>query len=214
MNLGERYKNLRLALTGKDGEPMSAKEFAKDVVGLATTRVSELENNKREMSLTELKAYHNGLGVSFEYLLGETDTMTINEDIQTACKVTGLSECAVITLSYIDDEITQILNHLLVEMEYGAGDIPKGMLYDLYLYFTIPQIDENDFLKITLNGEIHTGNDNKKSVKTHWKSLFTVHEVNKRDIIDKVLFDSLCDAIRISRYNFLSDINQGDNENG
>lgn len=101
MNLGERYRNLRLALTGKDGEPMSAKEFAKDVVGLATTRVSELENNKREMSLTELKAYHNGLGVSFEYLLGETDIMTINDDIQTACKVTGLSEKAISTILHL-----------------------------------------------------------------------------------------------------------------
>lgn len=101
MNLGERYRNLRLALTGKDGEPMSAKEFAKDVVGLATTRVSELENNKREMSLTELKAYHNGLGVSFEYLLGETDIMTINNDIQTACKVTGLSEKAISTILHL-----------------------------------------------------------------------------------------------------------------
>ena len=48
--------------------------------------------------MTELKAYHEYFKVSFEYLMGETDVKTVDEDIQAACKVTGLSEKALETI--------------------------------------------------------------------------------------------------------------------
>ena len=94
MDLGELCKRLRFTIKTNLGETTSIKDFAKKI-GLAAPRISELENNKREMSLTELKAYHNFFNVSFEYLLGETNVSSNNEDIQTACKVTGLSEEAI-----------------------------------------------------------------------------------------------------------------------
>ncbi len=90
--LGERYKNLRLSIEEKD--PVSIKKLS-ELIGILPPRISELENGKRDMSLTELKAYHKYFKVSFEYLLGETDISSTNEDIKIACKVTGLSEEAV-----------------------------------------------------------------------------------------------------------------------
>lgn len=113
MNLGERYRQLRLSLRDENNEPISTRDFAENFVKLTAPRVSELENNKREMSLTELKAYHKCFGVSFEYLLGETDTMTVNENIQTACKVTGLSDQTVIKISGFNQKSKKALNHLI-----------------------------------------------------------------------------------------------------
>lgn len=111
MNLGELYKKLRFTVKTDLGETISIKDFA-EKIGLAAPRISELENNKREMSLTELKAYHKFFNVSFEYLLGETDVPSADEDIQTACKVTGLS---VQTIERISDlafvgELSAVIN--------------------------------------------------------------------------------------------------------
>ncbi|MDE6101488.1 MAG: helix-turn-helix domain-containing protein [Ruminococcus sp.] len=118
MNLSERYKELRRTIKNSSGDTISIKDFSEQIQ-LATSRISELENGKREMSLTELKAYHNFFHVSFEYLLGETDIKSVNENIQTACKVTGLSEIAVCNLLDLKCEkysIQEVLNHLLEEL--------------------------------------------------------------------------------------------------
>lgn len=91
MDLGERYKKLRQKIKDNNGNAISIKELSQSIC-IAAPRISELENNKREMSLTELKAYHTFFNVSFEYLLGETDIESTREDITSICKFTGLSE--------------------------------------------------------------------------------------------------------------------------
>ncbi len=95
MNLGERYRKLRASVKDESGNPISVKDFAAKCVKLQAPRISELENNKREMSLTELKAYHEYFKVSFEYLMGETDVETVDDKVKAAIEVTGLSEIAI-----------------------------------------------------------------------------------------------------------------------
>lgn len=141
MNLGERYRQLRLSLRDENNEPISTRDFAENFVKLTAPRVSELENNKREMSLTELKAYHKCFGVSFEYLLGETDTMTVNEDIQTACKVTGLNEEAIKKIAQLKQfnlsahcgglKVTgdEIMNSLVLDQRFKAFIERLAMYY-------------------------------------------------------------------------------------
>ena len=70
--LSEIYKALRMSKCDEKGNPMGVNKLAK-LTGIASSRISELENGKREMSLTELKVYHSFFNVSFEYLLGETE---------------------------------------------------------------------------------------------------------------------------------------------
>jgi len=101
MNLGERYKALRLSVKDESGQPISIKDFASNCVNLQSPRISELENNRREMSLTELKAYHNYFKVSFEYLMGETDVTTIDDKVKAACEITGLNEEAVNAIAWM-----------------------------------------------------------------------------------------------------------------
>lgn len=93
MNLGKRYKELRESII-VDGKPIGVNKFAtEDYIKLPSSRISELENNKREMSLTELKVYHEYFKVSFEYLLGETDVKDLRDtDIAAMCEYTGLTK--------------------------------------------------------------------------------------------------------------------------
>lgn len=131
MDLGERYRQLRLSLRDENNEPISTRDFAENFVKLTAPRVSELENNKREMSLTELKAYHKCFGVSFEYLLGETDTMTVNEDIQTACKVTRLREDTIKQLKFIadsDNNLLQVIDLLLLQHKKSQETLKDNIM--------------------------------------------------------------------------------------
>lgn len=134
MNLGELYKKLRFTVKTDLGETISIKDFAVKI-GLAAPRISELENNKREMSLTELKAYHKFFNVSFEYLLGETDVPSANEDIQTACKVTGLSVQAIkhISTLAIITEILKVINSVEIANNPNVSDEDKSEMTKLAL---------------------------------------------------------------------------------
>lgn len=69
MNLNERYKSLMLNTMGENGKPLTVSGLAKKLQ-IAASRICELESGKRQMSLTELKAYRNFFKVNFEYLLG------------------------------------------------------------------------------------------------------------------------------------------------
>lgn len=97
MNLSERYKELRQTIKNSSGDTISIKDFSEQIK-LATSRISELENGKREMSLTELKAYHHFFNVSFEYLLGETDIKSVDDTLKNICNATGLNEDTVLSL--------------------------------------------------------------------------------------------------------------------
>lgn len=112
MDLGKLYRQLRFTIKTDLGESISIKELA-EKIGLSAPRISELENNKREMSLTELKAYHKFFNVSFEYLLGETEISSTNDAVLKACEVTGLSEESIIKLSKIDSEYKRYLDSFI-----------------------------------------------------------------------------------------------------
>jgi len=112
VDLGKLYRQLRFTIKTDLGESISIKELA-EKIGLSAPRISELENNKREMSLTELKAYHKFFNVSFEYLLGETEISSTNDAVLKACEVTGLSEESIIKLSKIDSEYKRYLDSFI-----------------------------------------------------------------------------------------------------
>ena len=112
VDLGKLYRQLRFTIKTDLGESISIRELA-EKIGLSAPRISELENNKREMSLTELKAYHKFFNVSFEYLLGETEISSTNDAVLKACEVTGLSEESIIKLSKIDSEYKRYLDSFI-----------------------------------------------------------------------------------------------------
>ncbi|MGN0620254.1 MAG: helix-turn-helix domain-containing protein [Porcipelethomonas sp.] len=133
MDLGRIYKELRQALKDENGNTVSIKALA-EKMGLAASRISELENNKREMSLTELKAYHKYFKVSFEYLLGETDVKSVNEKLQTACEVTGLSEDAINNIIELQNfpNSFKILDYFLEYKDDGGMHIIFQMANEMF----------------------------------------------------------------------------------
>ncbi len=167
MNLGERYKALRLSVKDESGQPISIKDFASNCVNLQSPRISELENNRREMSLTELKAYHDYFDVSFEYLLGETDVKAVDTDIQTASIVTGLSEEAVELLKSlresqlgteeekqrgqsVHDTINKFLSSNECILKFHSAVIAAKNVDSLYFNGILKKADQGEALRLWL----------------------------------------------------------------
>lgn len=73
---------------------ISQDEFAKEL-GISKGAVSYYETGQRVPDIVVLSAFADYFGVSTDYLLGRTETKSIDEDMQIACKVTGLSEDAI-----------------------------------------------------------------------------------------------------------------------
>ncbi len=107
--LGKRYIALR-----KEKGYTKQSEFA-SAIGLQAPKISELENGRREMTLTELKVYHKHFNVSYEYLLGEATTSSNETNVQNACELTGLNDLSFFRLQHIKNTQNQmdIFNELV-----------------------------------------------------------------------------------------------------
>lgn len=112
----EIYKLLRESIIDENGKPLGVNKLAKKL-NIASSRISELENGKREMSLTELKAYHDFFDASFEYLLGETEFKSSNMIEVSISERTGLSEEAIsaIQQTVYEEGLSELLETELVE---------------------------------------------------------------------------------------------------
>lgn len=80
-----RFKKLRMEKNPSIMEDFKTKDLAKEI-GIAAPKISELENNRRTPSLSELKAYHEYFNVPYEYLLGENNSryyenMTLSDEL-------------------------------------------------------------------------------------------------------------------------------------
>lgn len=68
-----RFKKLRMEKNPNEMEDFKIKDLAKEI-RIAAPKISELENDRRKASLSELQAYHRYFNVPYEYLLGENDS--------------------------------------------------------------------------------------------------------------------------------------------
>ena len=66
-----------------------------DKLKITRQSLSLYEKAERTINIELLARIADFFNVSTDYLMGRTDTATMNEDIQTACKITGLSEEAI-----------------------------------------------------------------------------------------------------------------------
>ena len=175
MNLGERYKKLRQKIKDNNGNAISIKELSQSIC-IAAPRISELENNKREMSLTELKAYHTFFNVSFEYLLGETDIKSTKEDITSICKFTGLSE--------------KTVEEIVSPSFFPRIDLSKifNFLAEQYIEENILFKTEEESLKSHSNEEVDT--QRKSILGLLWEYLFDNY------VIPPVTFNDLSEKLK------------------
>lgn len=125
MNLRKRYEHLRKSNLDENGKPIGVNSLATKI-GIASPRISEIEHGKRDMSLTELKAYHRYFNVSMEYLLGETNEPTTDTDVQAICDLTGLSSDSIKKIIDLDKNSEKIRNHV----QNGKNYITYGKHYE------------------------------------------------------------------------------------
>lgn len=79
------FRKLRREKNLNEMEDYKIKNLSKDL-GIAAPKISELENGRRNASLSELQAYHKHFNVPYEYLLGESqsryyENMALSEEL-------------------------------------------------------------------------------------------------------------------------------------
>ena len=68
-----RVAQARMALTGKDGEPLTQRAAAEEVLGVNPVTLNRIENGKAKVSLELLDRMAALYGVTKEWLLGEPE---------------------------------------------------------------------------------------------------------------------------------------------
>ena len=108
----EIYSDLRKSILDENGKTLGVNKLA-DKLHIAAPRISELENGKRDMSLTELKAYHSFFGVSYEYLLGESSVELLKPNLMATCSYTGLSKYAINNITSNNSQYVEAVEDFL-----------------------------------------------------------------------------------------------------
>ena len=116
-----------------DMEDYKIKDLSRDL-GIAAPKISELENDKRSASLSELQKYHDYFNVPYEYLLGENESPYY--EYMVASKELGLSGNAIKIIQGLtqNDTYARLLN-ILIEKYISTllAEISIGTTYmDLF----------------------------------------------------------------------------------
>lgn len=130
MNIMDKVSKRVILLREEKGE--TQQELA-DAIGITRQSLSRYELAMRTVNVDVLAALAQHFGVSSDYLLGLSDVKSTEQDVQTTCEVTGLSEEAVIYLqeTQMKKKSKQTL-HALSEM-----------ISDTNLFFVLEQICES-----------------------------------------------------------------------
>ena len=86
--VGEKIRELR-------EETSTPQQKIADLLGVTRQSLSLYEKGERTINVEALGKLAEFFGVSADYLLGLSDVRSTEQDIQTACEVTGLSEKAI-----------------------------------------------------------------------------------------------------------------------
>ena len=120
-----------------------------DEMGCDVSTVTKHYNGTRNLTIDFIAMYARYFNVSSDYLLGLSEVRTVSPDTAMICRVTGLDDKAVQTLSAINDptnfespkEIIGTLNYILGELDYrqqedGYSCNGQSVLLRLAEYFS------------------------------------------------------------------------------
>lgn len=119
-----------------------------DELGITRQSLSLYEKSERTINIELLAKIADFFNVSTDYLMGRTDTATLDENIQTACKVTGLSEKAVENLNNINNLYAPIvigfIDELICDFDHeNKNGVLEGIFK--YLIFNNQLLGKVDF---------------------------------------------------------------------
>lgn len=177
---------------------------------LSPATIGYYENGDRVPDIVTAARIANYFSVSVDYLLGLSDVRSTEQDIKNICKATGLSENAadglISAAEWGEPALTKTINFLLSELASDlncADKIESGIVAQLktYLYTTC---NDNRTYSVSYSGKlINLSNTDifaKPEIETA-EDLLSCCRIGANEIIEKVLFERLCDAIKKTKKN-------------
>lgn len=116
---GERLLKLR-------EERNETQQQLADAIGITRQSLSRYETNERTPNIDLIYNVSKHYNVSADYLLGLADVQSLDNDIKTACKVTGLSEDVIKKLIWLEETRTLICGN-------GNGIKSTDIINDMFL---------------------------------------------------------------------------------
>lgn len=155
MEVKNRFKRAR-TIYNQHGQ-QTVKEVA-TITGVTGSLIDDLESNAgkpRDVGYSKIVKLAKHYGVTTDYLLGLSETPSVDEDIQVVCKVTGLSEKTINALNGADrgelDFISFLIeNHISSDISakaYGCA-IDKSSIMVLDKQYHTVGMDKDDVRKM------------------------------------------------------------------
>lgn len=169
----------------REAQNITQQELA-DKLQITRQSLSLYEKAERTINIELLARIADFFNVSTDYLMGRTEISTMNKDIQNACKVTGLSEEAIVNLkeiqktkfndSFEDLKRSDIINTCISHPMFKA-------LIDSI----VEMIRISDAYKISF---ITNDSDIQSEIESHWTKEFVLSKY----LTDEI-FKHFCDSL-------------------
>lgn len=133
MDYRERFSKRLVQLREQRG--ITQQELA-DKLEITRQSLSLYEKAERTINIELLAKVADFFDVSTDYLMGRTDVSSMNEDIQTACKITRLSEDAIKNINRITDHFlsSKIADDITRALDTLINNLDGCMLCNLDMY--------------------------------------------------------------------------------
>ena len=178
-----------------------------DEMGCDVSTVTKHYNGTRNLTIDFIVMYARYFNVSSDYLLGLSEVRTVSPDTAMICRVTGLDDKAVRTLSEINEptsfespkEIIKTLNYLIGELNYreqenGFSCNGQSVLLRLSEYL-MNRGEEAQVVHVLSNGMIF--DDIAKAEKVIPRDgNISIKTMLAHEILDNYMLSALTDAVR------------------
>ena len=184
-----------------------ARQAIADEMGCDVSTVTKHYNGTRNLTIDFIAMYARYFNVSSDYLLGLSEVRTVSPDTAMICRVTGLDDKAVQTLSEINDptnfespkEIIDTLNYIIGELDYreqenGFRGNGQSVLLRLAEYL-MNRGEEAQVVHVLSNGMIFEDVAKAEKVIPRGGNI-TIKTMLAHDILDNYMLSALTDAVR------------------
>lgn len=184
-----------------------ARQAIADEMGCDVSTVTKHYNGTRNLTIDFIVMYARYFNVSSDYLLGLSEVRTVSPDTAMICRVTGLDDNAVRTLSEINEptsfespkEIIKTLNYLIGELNYreqenGFSCNGQSVLLRLSEYLT-NRGEEAQVVHVLSNGMIFNDLETAEKVIPRDGNI-SIKTMLAHEILDNYMLSTLTDAVR------------------
>lgn len=184
-----------------------ARQAIADEMGCDVSTVTKHYNGTRNLTIDFIAMYARYFNVSSDYLLGLSEVRTVSPDTAMICRVTGLDDKAVRTLSEINEptnfespkEIIKTLNYLIGELNYreqenGFRGNGQSVLLRLSEYL-MNRGEEAQVVHVLSNGMIFDDIAKAEKVIPHGGNI-SIKTMLAHEILDNYMLSALTDAVR------------------